>query len=485
MKIVIIGAGLGGLECGYLLSKQGFEVCILEQGAQIGGCLQSFVRKGHHFDTGFHYVGGMGEGEILYRLFEEFNLLNLPWKELDKDGFDEIFIDGERYVYRNGYKEFADELAKQFPAQREELQRYADVLKKAQEGLQDFSKMADNPLSRELMATSAYSFLQQNFGDEKLRNVLSATSLKMDLQAESLPFYLFAQINGTFIQSAWRLVGGGQVIADSLAAGIRSFGGEVRTKARVTGIQVENERVCGITVNGEEEIACDLVVSDIHPNMLFPLLPEGALRKRYIQRINNLHNSFGVFTVHLLLKENSVKYRNRNLFVHHQPELWRTAGQPIDGRTRSIGVHFSVPTDGSEYTRNIDLFMPMYWQEVSEWADSRPMRRPDDYESFKQRRAEDAIQQVIPYLPELKGNIEQVFTSTPLTYRDYTGTYEGSAYGICKDCNNLMVTMLPTRTPLSNLFMTGQSINFHGVMGVTVTAKITCEQIMATLPTLV
>ena len=54
-------------------------------------------------------------------------------------------------MYRNGYKEFADELAKQFPAQREELQRYADVLKKAQEGLQDFSKMADNPLSRELM----------------------------------------------------------------------------------------------------------------------------------------------------------------------------------------------------------------------------------------------------------------------------------------------------------------------------------------------
>ena len=306
----------------------------------------------------------------------------------------------------------------------------------------------------------------------------------MDLQAESLPFYLFAQINGTFIQSAWRLVGGGQVIADTLAAGIRQQGGDVRTKARVTGIQVENERVCGITVNGEEEIACDLVVSDIHPNTLFPLLPEGALRKRYIQRIHNLHNSFGVFTVHLLIKENSVKYRNRNLFVHHQPELRRTAEQPIDGRTRSIGVHFSVPTDGGEYTRNIDLFMPMYWQEVSQWADSSPMHRPGDYEAFKQHRAEDAIAQVLPYLPELKGNIEQFFTSTPLTYRDYTGTYEGSAYGICTDCNNLMVTMLPTRTPLPNLFMTGQSINFHGVLGVTVTSKITCEQIIAALPTL-
>ena len=31
MKIVIIGAGLGGLECGFLLSKQGHEVCVLEK----------------------------------------------------------------------------------------------------------------------------------------------------------------------------------------------------------------------------------------------------------------------------------------------------------------------------------------------------------------------------------------------------------------------------------------------------------------------
>jgi phytoene dehydrogenase-like protein len=484
MKIVIIGAGLGGLECGYLLSKQGFEVCILEQSKQIGGCLQSFERKGHRFDTGFHYVGGMGEGEVLYRLFEDFNLLNLPWKELDRECFDEVYIDREKYSYVNGYENFAEELSRQFPNQREALHRYAAILKNAQEGLQDFSKMADNPTSRELMTTSAYNFLQQNFSDERLRNVLSATSLKMDLLADSLPFYLFAQINGTFIQSAWRLVGGGQVIADSLAAGIRSHGGEVRTRARVTGMQVDNERVSRVLINGEEEMTCDLVISDIHPNILFPLLPEGAVRKRYIQRIKNLHNSFGVFTVHLLLKENSVKYRNRNLFIHHQPELWRTVEQSVDGRTRSIGVHFSVPENGGEYTRNIDLFMPMYWQEVAAWSDSQPLRRPGDYEAFKQRRAEDAITQVLPYLPELKGNIEQIFTSTPLTYHDYTGTYEGSAYGICTDCNNLMVTILPTKTPLPNLFLTGQSINFHGVLAVTVTAKITCEQVIATLPTL-
>ncbi|MEG2760289.1 MAG: FAD-binding protein, partial [Mucinivorans sp.] len=31
--MVIIGSGLGGLECGVILSKEGYKVCIVEQSA--------------------------------------------------------------------------------------------------------------------------------------------------------------------------------------------------------------------------------------------------------------------------------------------------------------------------------------------------------------------------------------------------------------------------------------------------------------------
>lgn len=44
-KIVIIGSGLGGLSCGLILSRNGYDVTILEQGAQVGGCLQCFTRQ--------------------------------------------------------------------------------------------------------------------------------------------------------------------------------------------------------------------------------------------------------------------------------------------------------------------------------------------------------------------------------------------------------------------------------------------------------
>ena len=55
-KCVIIGSGLGGLACGCILSKNGYEVTVLEQGFQIGGCLQTFRRGDAVFETGMHYT---------------------------------------------------------------------------------------------------------------------------------------------------------------------------------------------------------------------------------------------------------------------------------------------------------------------------------------------------------------------------------------------------------------------------------------------
>ena len=39
--IIIIGSGLGGLECGAILSKEGYNVCVLEKNELFGGCFQT------------------------------------------------------------------------------------------------------------------------------------------------------------------------------------------------------------------------------------------------------------------------------------------------------------------------------------------------------------------------------------------------------------------------------------------------------------
>ena len=81
-------------------------------------------------------------------------------------------------------------------------------------------------------------------------------------------------------------------------------------------------------------------------------------------------------------------------------------------------------------------------------------------------------------MPNLKEAIEAQYISTPLTYRDYTHTPCGSAFGLRKDCANPLLTFLSPRTPEPNLLLTGQSLMVHGVEGVTMTALITCAEII-------
>mgnify|MGYP000639803573 FL=1 len=76
--------------------------------------------------------------------------------------------------------------------------------------------------------------------------------------------------------------------------------------------------------------------------------------------------------------------------------------------------------------------------------------------------------------PDIKSQIVNVESSTPLTYRDYIGNDHGAMYGIVKDYNNPLKSFMNARTRIPNLFLTGQYLNLHGVLGVTISAFITC-----------
>ena len=127
-RVVVIGSGLGGLECGFILAKAGMQVTVLEKEHQTGGCLQTFMRGGQRFDTGLHYVGGLNEGGSLRPLFDYFGLMDLPWKRLDEDCFDQICIGNRRFAFAQGHERFVETLAESFPKEKENLKTYAEML---------------------------------------------------------------------------------------------------------------------------------------------------------------------------------------------------------------------------------------------------------------------------------------------------------------------------------------------------------------------
>ena len=476
-RVIIIGAGLGGLECGYILAKNGMQVTVLEHEAQVGGCLQTFRRGAALFDTGFHYVGALDEGEALHTLFSYFDLMGLPWKKLDEDCFDEVVIGEDTYAFANKHQRFYERMAARFPKEREGLKKYVTFLKEVGDHIFGvFQSDEHKRYTYSLLSRSAYEFLNETIKDPLLRKVLSGTSLKMELNAPTLPLYTFAQINDSFIRSAWRLRGGGSQIADKLVEGIQAMGGEVRTRAAVTYIKEENGKVVGVTVNDEDYLEADWIVSSVHPSHTILLVKDSkVLRNIYRNRISHLNNTFGMFTANIRLKPGLLPYVNRNIFVHRaDADLWNVNTL----KTESVLVNYSVPEPYSSTAVNIDLLSPMSWAEVKKWVDFPVGRRGEDYVAFKQEKTEECIRLVEHRLPELRGAVERVFTSTPLSYQSYISSAEGSAFGIRKDYNNPMYTVLTPRTPIPNLLLTGQSLNLHGVLGVSMTSFLTCAEIL-------
>ena len=476
-SVIIIGAGLGGLECGYILAKNGMQVTVLEHEGQVGGCLQTFRRGAALFDTGFHYVGALDEGESLHTLFSYFDLMGLPWKKLDEDCFDEVVIGEDTFAFANKHQRFYERMAARFPKEREGLKKYVDFLKGVGDHIFDAFKGDESKRhTYTLLSRSAYEFLNETIQNPLLRKVLSGTSLKMELNAPTLPLYTFAQINDSFIRSAWRLRGGGSQIADKLVEGILSMGGEVRTRAAVTYIKEENGKAVGVIVNEEDYLEADWIISSVHPSHTISLVKDRkALRNIYRNRIANLDNTFGMFTANIRLKPGLLPYVNRNIFVHRvDADLWNVNTL----KTESVLVNYSVPEPYSSTAVNIDLLSPMSWSEVKKWVNFPVGRRGEDYVAFKEEKTEECIRLVEKRLPELRGAVERIFTSTPLSYQSYISSAEGCAFGIRKDYNNPMYTVLTPRTPIPNLLLTGQSLNLHGILGVSMTSFLTCAEIL-------
>jgi all-trans-retinol 13,14-reductase len=82
--------------------------------------------------------------------------------------------------------------------------------------------------------------------------------------------------------------------------------------------------------------------------------------------------------------------------------------------------------------------------------------------------------------PSIQSKIDYMEISTPLTWRDYTGTPHGSMYGIQKDYHHPLESQILPKTKIPKLLFTGQNINIHGVMGVTAGAVMTCGEIIGT-----
>lgn len=477
--VAIIGSGLGGLACGAILSKNGYKVVVLEKNKVPGGCLQTFERKGVKFETGMHYIGSMREGETLNRYFKYLSLNDqVQLNELDRNGYDVISFGGKRYPFANSIEPFIETLSRFFPKESASIRKYIRDMGEiaSRSPLYSLNHFEDPYYTNEYaLSTGVDDYLIELTDNQILRNVLTGIMPLYGGRKDVTPLYYHAIIADFYNRSAFRIVGGSDRIASSLCTSVREAGGEIITEARVEKIICNQNRASRITLCSGETLSASHFISAIHPALLMDMIDTPLIRKSYRKRVRSIPQTDSNFTVYIKFRELTVPYMNYNFF--HYP------GQSVWESPYFFYMHLCREKN-QRMAHGAILYENMRWEEVERWKDLPCGNRGQEYEDFKTIRAEKLLSALEKQFPGTVCNIENYWTSTPLTYNYYTGTPQGAMFGIMRNKNDLRGISIMQRTKVPNLYLAGQNINAHGIMGVIIGSVLTCAEIMGIEPLL-
>jgi all-trans-retinol 13,14-reductase len=224
-------------------------------------------------------------------------------------------------------------------------------------------------------------------------------------------------------------------------------------------------------------------IAAIHPAALFSMLDGAGLRPAFRQRVCSLPQTPPGLMVNLVLQPGALRYEASNIYWHPSGEvLARPTPQGLQWPDTQA-IYFSEDEARPGFAASATILAYAREEEFAPWRESENIegthrRRNADYEAFKETQAERLLQKTFARFPELKAATLARSIATPLSFRDYMGAPTGSLYGPLKEASRPAQSILAVRTKIPNLLLTGQHLNMHGVMGVSISAVATCAELL-------
>jgi all-trans-retinol 13,14-reductase len=485
--VVIIGSGLGGLVSSIILAKEGYSVCVLEKNNQFGGNLQTFVRDKTIFDTGIHYIGGLSEGQNLYKYFKYLGIMdNLKLKKLNENGFDIISFEeeNEEYPHAQGYSNFVNQLAKFFPDEKEAIDAYCRKVVTTCDSFPLYNLNADGEYDSQILALNAKECIDKVTQNQKLRSVLAGTNFLYAGIEDKSPFYVHALSVNSYIQSSYRCINGGSQITKQLIKQLKKYGGEVYKYKEVVKFEVSDRDITSVKMKDGSSVGANIFISNIEPKTTLRMVGEEHFRKSFFNRIDSLEGVISAFSLYIVFKPQTFKYQNYNCYHFKNSSLvWKAHEYNEENWPLAYMASMNASAKDHIWADGMTFITYMKYDELKKWHNTfnttaEKNDRGESYEQFKARKIERFLQEIEIKFPGIRDCIKSVHSSTPLSYRDYIGGSNGNMYGYVKDSQNPMISFIAPKTKLNNLYLTGQSINMHGVLGVTIGAVVTCSEIV-------
>lgn len=492
-KVIVIGAGIGGLTTAALLAQDGYDVTVLEAQTYPGGSASTFFHKGYRFESGATVAGGFQPNGPHYVAGE---MLDIEWPVHQHDPAWVVHLPGHEIALT---QDNADVIAN-FPQTEgfwQQQSAIADIAwKLSAQGLPwpptsavEFAQLAKVGLQNLpqdlLLAPFAFMTVKQWL---QLRNVADDPAFVRFIDATLL---IAAQTTSNHVnsvygatamdlsrQGVYHVEGGIGGIAETLVNKVRDLGGEVLYRQHVQRIAVKDGCATGVHATKgrrspkETFFPADFVVANSTPWSLEALLGDDAppsLKSEVKQR----PDTQGAFVLHLGVDADKIP---RDIPDHHQ--IVRTLDGPV-GEGETVYISMSPLWDETRAPAGQRAVTISTHTQVQQWWDLLESDEAQYYER-KEQYAERIIATVDEFIPGFKGAVTLTMPGTPVTYQFYTMREKGMVGGFPQ--TSLFKARGP-RTGIPNLRLVGDSV-FPGqsTAGVTLGGIRVAAQVRRSLP---
>lgn len=441
--VIVIGAGNGGLASAAYLANKGVKVLVLERHNVPGGCATSFRRGRFEFEVSLHQLSGLGTPEMpgpLSNIFQRLGIFDkLEFYEMT-DIYNFQYIPEKRSIMLPpDIKEISSILQGLFPAEKQGIEDYINLLSKVAHGIMCVQYMNDPDSSKEkypeyfkFAAKSTQEVMDQFLSDPVLKSVLSAYCGYLGLPPHLLSFGQIAICYQAYCDfKPTHIKGGSQALSNALADAIIRNGGRIHYNCEAKKIIIKDGRVQGVITNKGEEITSRFVVSNASKiATYYELLDPGQTPKKIRDELRQVSLACSAFVLYLGfdVEPEELGFTESTNFV-----LGTSDSHEIYNRMKSLSISERDAFGVTCYNLIDQSFSPKGTTQVQatilKYADPWYKVPPAQYADTKYRCAESVLDALKPFYPDLKKHIEEIEIATPVTMTRYLGTLGGTFYG--------------------------------------------------------
>ena len=359
-RVLIIGAGPGGLGTAMLLAKAGLEVTVLEKQPRVGGRTSAIEGEGYRFDLGptfFLYP------QILQEIFQAVGrdlFKEVPMTRLDPQ-YRLVFGAGGELTATSDIERMVAEIAKLSPTDAPQFRRFMDYNRVK---LEKFAPCLQVPfpgwtslISLRLLKVlpflkpwkSLHAELAGYFSDPRLQLAFTFQSKYLGMSPFQCPSLFSILSFLEYEHGIWHPTGGCNSLTRGMARVAEELGVKIKLNTPVQEILFEGRRAKGVRTAQGELLADAVVMNADFANGMSKLVPNGLRRRWNDAALAKKDYSCSTFMLYLGVEGRFDQLAHHNIYVakDYRRNLDEIERQHVLSEDPSFYVENPVRTDAT------------------------------------------------------------------------------------------------------------------------------------------